>query len=338
MEDCDDSVDRERPASVYSLEEFCYQSKSRPKYETNTNNVETSPVFNEEPHHGPTNLESIPRDSAGGLNEEKIEKRQLTLEDCVDMDVDTLTSLLERKFQVLKSETLEFFVEARTRFKTRALNDLNQERLEADQRMQFKVEEINLLSTELKQERQRTKRQLAALTRFSESIAIANYRKRTHRLLLTVFQSWYHFAKSERSLKHNMRRALRHYCTEHQKRRVLIGWMEFVRYQHRVCAQERLQTKLGIARKEIEAKFNEKYALLEEENRLLKEKVKTEGDARSKLEEDMQQAFMRGVCALNMEALSVLKRGMPPNGSNPFYKDSLQNKDVSVESVETNTE
>eukprot|EP00210_Caulerpa_lentillifera_P001436 g1378.t1 len=331
MENCEYVIDAESPASVCSLEEFCYQTKTR----TNTGPVKNS---NEEQDLFCQDCDSSSRASLGEVNEDKeevVEKRsQLTLEDCVDMDVDTLTSLLERKFQVLKSETLEFFVEARSRFKTRALNDLNQERMDADRKLQFKVEEIHLLSTELKDERQRTKRLLSSVTRFSDSVALANYRKRTHRLMLTVFQSWYQFAKAERSLKRNMQRALRYYCTEHQKRRVLIGWMGYIRSQNRLCSQERLQTKLTLARKEVEAKFNEKYALLEEENRLLKEKVKSESDARSKLEEDMQQAFMRGVCALNMEALSVLKRGMPPNGLNPFYKDSLQNKDLTMETEE----
>lgn len=38
---------------------------------------------------------------------------------------------------------------------------------------------------------------------------------------------------------------------------------------------------------------------------------------RVKLEEDMRQAFMRGVTALNLEAISVLKRGVPHAAHNP---------------------
>ena len=39
---------------------------------------------------------------------------------------------------------------------------------------------------------------------------------------------------------------------------------------------------------------------------------------REQLEEHMKQAFMRGVCALNIEAMNVMKRGAPPGGANPF--------------------
>eukprot|EP00955_Chlamydomonas_euryale_P098599 365157-Chlamydomonas_euryale.AAC.25 len=42
-----------------------------------------------------------------------------------------------------------------------------------------------------------------------------------------------------------------------------------------------------------------------------------EQEARAALEEDMKQAFMRGVCALNIEAMAVMKRGAPPGGANP---------------------
>ncbi len=247
-------------------------------------------------------------------------KRQekLTLEDCVDMDVDVLTTVLERSFHSLKRDTLEFFVDARTRFKSRALHELSQERRVAERKEHAKNAEVELLSQELKEEKGRTERLISAMSRMAEAVGSAHRRKHSYRVVLTIYHAWVSFAKSEKAAKHKMEKAWRYYCDTRLKRRALVQWVEHVREQIRTCARERFQAKLDVARSALENQYSQKCAALEEENSNLREKLKTESEMRTKLEEDMQQAFMRGVCALNMEALSVMKRGMPPNEKHPF--------------------
>ena len=247
-------------------------------------------------------------------------KRQekLTLEDCVDMDVDVLTTVLERSFHSLKRDTLDFFVDARTRFKSRALHELSQERRVAERKEQAKNEEVELLNQEFKEEKGRTERLMLAMSRMADAVGSAHRRKHSYRVVLTIYHAWVYFAKSEKTMKHKMAKAWRYYCDTRLKRRALVRWVEHVREQIRTCARERFQAKLDVARSAIENQYSQKCAALEDENSNLREKLKVESEMRSKLEEDMQQAFMRGVCALNMEALSVMKRGMPPNGVHPF--------------------
>lgn len=44
-----------------------------------------------------------------------------------------------------------------------------------------------------------------------------------------------------------------------------------------------------------------------------------QGDARQSAQDKcVNLALHAGVCALNIEAMSIMKRGMPPGGSNPF--------------------
>jgi len=253
-------------------------------------------------------------------NDDKSDQRDiLTLEDCIDMDVDVLTTVLERNFQCLKRDTLEFFVDARGRFKSRALNELNQERRQTDRLLETKSEEISMLEDDLRRERSNNERHLINLNRMAEAIGSANQRKRNFRLLTIIFHSWRLFAKGERCFKRKMARAENHYLVELLQRRPLVQWVEYLRNQQRTCSKERFQRKVDIARESIEAQFEAKYKALEEENKKLREQIEVENAAREKLEEDMQQAFMRGVCALNMEALTVMKRGMPPGGVNPFF-------------------
>lgn len=244
-------------------------------------------------------------------NEEEGLKERLTLEDCVDMDVDVLTTVLERNFQSLKRDTLEFFVEARSRFKSRALNELTIERREAERRYQVKAEEIKILENELRKEKESNARHLEALERMAEAVGLAHRRKRSFVSLLIVFLSWVQYTQEEKHLRRQLQVAVRYDNESRLKRKALRKWVEQIRQQIRNGARERFNAKLSVATITIESQFVEKLKALEEENIKLKEKVKTEVDVRMKLEEDMQQAFMRGVCALNMEALTVMKRGFP---------------------------
>ena len=70
---------------------------------------------------------------------------------------------------------------------------------------------------------------------------------------------------------------------------------------------------------EIEAVFK---ADLEESRKALA----AERELRVKLEEDMRQAFMRGVCALNLEAISVFKQGVPHPLYNPTMGADISNQ------------
>ena len=44
----------------------------------------------------------------------------------------------------------------------------------------------------------------------------------------------------------------------------------------------------------------------------------------------MKKAFMRGVCALNLEAMNLMKTGHPPGGVNPFSADPADPRAAAV--------
>lgn len=78
------------------------------------------------------------------------------------------------------------------------------------------------------------------------------------------------------------------------------------------------ESKMAVANKEIED---------------LRRALDQERRTRVKLEEDMRQAFMRGVCALNLEAISVLKRGVPNAQFNAASVDGAANPQQGVVSI-----
>ncbi|GAB4820103.1 hypothetical protein N2152v2_007149 [Parachlorella kessleri] len=55
----------------------------------------------------------------------------------------------------------------------------------------------------------------------------------------------------------------------------------------------------------------------------LEEELAGERKTRAKLEEDMKRAFMRGVCALNIEAMAIMKNGGAPGAENASFNQAL---------------
>lgn len=144
-----------------------------------------------------------------------------------------------------------------------------------------------------------------------------------------------------------MRRALHWHNLQYMTGRVFRCWKEWVRSEMRKNLKEIISQRVQAARDEINGLFQGKIELLEGENSKLRGQLDDEARARDLMEEDMKQAFMRGVCALNLEALTVMKRGVPP-GKNPFpqnFSSEAQNtapclsgsndKPVSSSSVES---
>ncbi|GMH39831.1 hypothetical protein BSKO_07735 [Bryopsis sp. KO-2023] len=238
------------------------------------------------------------------------------LEESIDLDLDKFSGKLDKHVRALKKDMTSFFVEARNRQKSRSRNELVSERNKFDRALGTKQEEILLLQEEASVAKKSIKSLYSTLSRFAEALARANDNKRVARKMVLCFHKWKEFAAKEIHIRRMLKKALWYYDSEFLKRRVVNSWKEWARSEQRQHAKERAQNRIDLAREEIETEYRTKLNCMEEEMSVLRVRLEEEGRARDLLEEDMKQAFMRGVCALNLEALSVMKRGVPP-GANP---------------------
>lgn len=170
-----------------------------------------------------------------------------------------------------------------------------------------------------------------------QALACAHEKKRVSTTAVLSWQKWMNYAAGEARLKTKTQRALNWYNLRYLKGRVFRSWKEWVRSEIRSNRKERILQKVQVARDEIESHFQCKLAVLEEENSSLKSQLEDEAKARDMMEEDMKQAFMRGVCALNLEALTVMKRGVPP-GKNPFPQVFLSESEPTAKCLSRSNE
>lgn len=142
-----------------------------------------------------------------------------------------------------------------------------------------------------------------------------------------LFMKWYNYTKYQKRINHKMIKAIIYCDMNHYKKRVMDGWREWKRQEYQKNMKIKIKEKIEASNMIITNEYEEKLKDMKNEKLKLEEKLKKEEEIRCKLEEDMKQAFMRGVCALNLEALTVMKRGVNGNNNNKAI-NSMINEDL----------
>ncbi|KAL0028252.1 hypothetical protein WJX79_004424 [Trebouxia sp. C0005] len=173
------------------------------------------------------------------------------------------------------------------------------------------------LKQELHRERQVTAKTEAVLERVASSYATArHYAHQNHLVALAMFE-WHSFARQQKAMRQHLRQAVKHYDSRKLQGQVFQHWKRWCNVEGRTNRQEVIQRKEEAAK---QAAWGEAGMVIEDLKAALadaQQQLRKERAARDQLEEDMKQSFMRSVCAINLEAMSVMKRGMPPAGVNP---------------------
>ncbi|MEW5309529.1 MAG: hypothetical protein WDW38_001414 [Sanguina aurantia] len=242
----------------------------------------------------------------------------LTVEQMLDFDVDTLSVKIDRHHASTKKGLLDHFMEIKVRMMMAQTFAVNEEKRAGGARLAAKQEEANLLQTELRISTTRGTQLAECLGRASSAYQHSKDRRRGHALLLQVFYSWKQQAMLGKSRGARLVRAQSWYTEVKLQRNVLRSWFREAMHMRTLKLNAQFKVEVDTAKDNIGAMFQAQLDGLRSQLAEARQRLLREAEAREKLEENMKQAFMRGVCALNIEAMSIMKRGMPPGGANPF--------------------
>ncbi|KAL3133781.1 hypothetical protein ABBQ32_008261 [Trebouxia sp. C0010 RCD-2024] len=247
-----------------------------------------------------------------------------------DLDADLLGVKLDDCSRYFKKEIMGFFLDSKAKltYEGRALAEAEQ-RKGASQLAESQAR-LEAVKQELHHERQISARSDALLNRVTASYATArHYAHRNHLVALAMF-GWHSFARQQKAMRQHLRQAVKHYDGRKLQGQVFLHWKRWCNLEGRSNRQEVLNRKMQAAK---EAAWAEAGLVIHDLKAALvgaNEQLSQERAARDQLEEDMKQSFMRSVCAINLEAMSVMKRGMPPGGMNPVpVKVAVKDKPAS---------
>ncbi|DBB17337.1 TPA: hypothetical protein ACH3X3_014380 [Trebouxia sp. C0006] len=234
-----------------------------------------------------------------------------------DLDADLLGVKLDDCSRYFKKEIMGFFLDSKAKLTFEGRSLAEAEQLKGAAELAESQARLESLKQELHRERQVTAKTEAILDRAASSYATArHYAHRNHLVALAMFE-WHSFARQQKAMRQHLRQAVKHYDSRKLQGQVIQHWKHWCNLEGRTNRQEVLQRKEEAAK---QAAWGQAGVIIEDLKAALadaQQQLRKERAARDQLEEDMKQSFMRSVCAINLEAMSVMKRGMPPAGVNP---------------------
>lgn len=147
----------------------------------------------------------------------------------------------------------------------------------------------------------------AQLSAFAAAHAELRRANASYRCVVDAWSTWRESAAALRRERSDLRRAARHHDARAFARRHLRRWRNWCRRTLSARMEAAREEAVRSARAAVEADALERAASLEAELAGLRAKLALEREERAELERNMRQAFMRSACALNMEAMSILR-------------------------------
>ncbi|GAX85222.1 hypothetical protein CEUSTIGMA_g12642.t1 [Chlamydomonas eustigma] len=241
----------------------------------------------------------------------------LTMQQILDIDIENLAMKIDKHHCHTKKAVLDHFMESKTRMLASQVQAVEEERKAGQRQLAIKQSEVELLREELYHSGNRGTRLSGFVTRLTAAYDLSKHRMRTLSLLHRAFRSWCHYVFIAVRARRRMERAIQWHSMELLQRKVLREWFRVAMQMHRVTLHNRYMSDLEAASGDMASQYEGQLETLREQLKSVHQQLSQEATARELLEENMKQAFMRGVCALNIEAMSIMKRGAPPGGANP---------------------
>ncbi|KAF5839732.1 hypothetical protein DUNSADRAFT_18732 [Dunaliella salina] len=253
----------------------------------------------------------------------------LTIQQMCDLDVEQMAVKIDKHHCQTKKSILDNMLEVKAKMLAAQSQAVAEERRSNGAMISAKQAEIDLLRFELNQMTGRANKVTEVSRRLAAAFDFSKHRRRQTGLFTQAFYCWRQFAILARQRKMRMARAQDWYQEVHLKRHVLRAWFRTAMQDHRVTVNVRAAQAVEQAKQGLAGQFVGHVEELRRQLHTAHGQLEQEQEARAKLEENMKQAFMRGVCALNIEAVGIMKRSgqhpqqpqqqppAPSQGSNP---------------------
>jgi len=234
-----------------------------------------------------------------------------------DESLGKMSGLLDEGVTRLKGELMTFLLDQRAAIKRAGEEAAAGERRHGMKRVALKQREVEAAAAELARVRGQKSRLEDQVANTAQACGRLRHAVNDKVQLLHLWNLWKAHVQRNKNLRALVKIGIERFQSKGLAKKCLREWhLETLRAKIDALRRE-FDADLAQAtedyRREAEAKEAEHQAQLDE----VKEALVRERELRVKLEEDMRQAFMRGVCALNLEAINVFKQGVPHPLFNP---------------------
>lgn len=226
-----------------------------------------------------------------------------------ELDVDLIGIKLQERCSSMVKEVMVHLTAYKSNLLATHAQQLKEEHDSAALSLSSKQGELGLTTRELSAAMTRVSQLETYLRRCCDAYVMAKERAVMKQRMV---QAWYAIrqnAKQRKNKKWKHAQACRWHDLVYARRQAFRLWYRWYRSEHRRKEDQRRADAVNLVKREMQAELEEAEGKLQAELQAARDQVQQSNSVRDQLEEDMRRAFMRGVCALNIEAMSIMKRG-----------------------------
>jgi hypothetical protein len=233
-------------------------------------------------------------------------RSSMSMIECEDSTLLSLSHDIDRHTSQLRHDVLQSIASIRSKLHQQTAEAIEHQQIisqATEERLIQQIEHLQSLlevrTSELARERQLTDKLISAQF-------LQKRRQRQREAALEALRAWHKLVSREKELNLIAEKAVKE-SQERKARAAFAAW----RLQSVKLKYEKILEKTVGDQRRAAAKSTHERQALENASKIeilaLKEKVSHEEERRAVLEEKLKAAFMRGVCALNLEAMQVLR-------------------------------
>ena len=230
----------------------------------------------------------------------------------IDSDVENFTTRLDTLICQFRNESLKEFLTVKRSILHEQISTIEAEKKRCSALVSSKQDEIQHLTEQLNRTTKAYSQDESQKDSLSLMLGTVKLRHSSLKLKTQCYLSWLayhnrrsHKKKTEKLVGRLYRRAVFNF--------VFVPWKTNWKSFSARKAQKRFSDSLEAEKASIAMHFNKEIEMLRNRLEDAERKVQSEEDAKLAIQENLKKAFMRGVCAMNFEAMNILN----PNAESP---------------------
>ncbi|CAG9329660.1 unnamed protein product [Blepharisma stoltei] len=223
----------------------------------------------------------------------------------IDQDVENFTTRLDSMIGNFRNETIKEFLSVKRQILHEQITTIESERKRCNALMGSKQDELEHLKEQLAESQKLNN------TYTNQKEALANRtgnlknQKYNTELATKAYLSWLHYHQFSQ-MKKRMLKVTKAMGRRHVMNEIFSAWKEKWTEYHHLKTQRALEDRINAEKQELANLYNKEIELLTARLNQAEAKINEEEEAKKNIQDNLKKAFMRGVCALNFEAMNIL--------------------------------
>ena len=248
----------------------------------------------------------------------------------IDQDVENFTTRLDTLISQFRNESLKEFLTVKRSILHEQITTVDSEKKRCNALLSTKQDEIEHLREELEGLNKSNFKNESQKEALATALGVLKLKKSAKDLATRAYLAWseyHHRAQHKKRTKNLMSRVYRRAVINY----TFLPWKQNWKVFHQTKQQKQFNERLEYEKSEISMHYNKEIEMLRARLAEAERKITTEEEEKIMIQENLKKAFMRGVCAMNFEAMSILNPGQGFGEGNSSGPIEVQKQEISVD-------